>query len=110
MPDSTGGWVAGKTGANALSDQTVRAAPGAGLYLNVRKVVFNNEGTANTFLLEYDSTAVYPPDGVVYVAANATFVDEFPHPIKLAANKALTVTTTAADASTTVVHGFTSSS
>ena len=104
--DATGGWIAPKASTDgALTDSEVRAAPGAGKYLVVEQVIFSNEGTANSFLLEYDTTAVYGP---VYLGANQTFNSGLmPFPITLAANKALTVTTTAADHSNTIVHGYT---
>lgn len=107
--DATGGWVASAASTSAaLTDESVRAAPGAGKYLVLEQIVFSNEGTANSFILEYDTTQVYPPTGAIYLGANQTFNSgRLPYPITLAANKALTVTTTAADHSCTIVHGYT---
>ncbi len=108
--DATGGWVASKVSTDAaLTGSEVKATPGASKQLVLEKIIFSNEGTANSFVLkDGDATAVYPPSGAVYLGANQTFDSgALPYPIKVTANKSLTVTTTAADHSTTIVHGYT---
>lgn len=110
MSDIYESWVASAASvAAALTDQPLKAAPGAGKHLEITQVVFTNEGTANSFLIEdEDGTAVYPPSGAIYLGANQTFNSgPLADPIPVAENVNVNVTTTADDHATAIVHGRT---
>ena len=105
--DATGGWIASASSvAAALSAAEVKAAPGAGKSFVIEEIVFSNEGTANSFVVkDGDATVLYPPTGAIYLGANQTFNSGRPS-IPVTANKNINVTTSAADHSTTIVHGY----
>lgn len=88
----------------ALTNASVQASPGTGKYLVVRKVIFSNEGSANSFAL-LDGSGGTSLLGTIYLGANQTFTYTLANPIKLTAATALCVTTTATDHANIVVEG-----
>lgn len=88
----------------ALTNASVQAAPGAGKYLVVRKFILSNEGTANSFAL-LDGSGGTSLFDTIYLGANQTLTYTPLNPVKLTANTALCVTTTAADHANIVVEG-----
>ena len=107
--DVRASWVASAASvAAALSAAEVKAAPSAGQFLHITKVVFSNEGAANSSILkDGDATAIYPPTGAVYLGTNQTFVSGDMDLVLPTAAKNLNVTTSANDHSCTIIHGYT---
>ena len=88
-------WVHDGSTVAALTNKELLAAPGAGKAIYITDINFTNEGAANTVQLLDGSggTAIFSQ----YMAANASVTIALNTPIKLTANTALCVTTTAAD-------------
>jgi hypothetical protein len=97
-------WAHDGSTAAALTNKSLVAAPGAGNAIYITDIHFTNEGAANIAQLLDGSggTAIYSE----YMAAN-TFGTMTPQtPIKLTANTALCITTTAADHFIVDVGGY----
>jgi hypothetical protein len=96
------GTAASTTG--ALTNTSVQATPGAGKYLVLRQFILSNEGAANSFAL-LDGSGGTSLVGTIYLGANQTLTYKLLNPIKLTANTALCVTTTATDHANIVCEG-----
>lgn len=91
--------------AAALTNTSLKAAPGAGRAHYITDIHISNEGTANTVQLLDGSggTVIWGS----YFAVNGGENAHLDVPIKLTANTALCVTTSAADHCYIMVEGFT---
>jgi hypothetical protein len=89
-----------------FANTSLKAAPGAGVSVYVTDVIFSNEGTANQVMLLNGSGGTALVN--IYMAANTNFTHRFEVPIKLTANTALCITSTADDHLLAMVNGFTS--
>jgi len=110
MSDAYANWIGGASSAAAMNATEVKAAPAAGKFLCIRKIIFTNGSVANTFVLkDGDATVVFPSSGVIYLGVNQTWDSGLlPSPIRLVtAAKNLNITTTAAGTSAVSVFGFT---
>lgn len=103
-PHSPRIWHAAAEYTAAETDTSVKAAPGAGLSLYITDIYFAANGAVTITLEEGTSTLKFR----YYAAAAGDGVSKaFQVPIKLTANTALTVTTSAAVTATVVVNGYT---
>jgi len=110
MSDAFGNWVAGASSGAAMAATEVKAAPGAGKFLAIRKIIFTNGSVANSFVLkDGDATVIFPKSGVIYLGVNQTWDSgKLPADIVLpVANKNLNITTTAAGTAAVSVFGYT---
>jgi hypothetical protein len=97
-------WAHDGSTAAALTNKSLVAAPGAGKAIYITDIHFSNEGTANQAMLLDGSggSALYNE----YMAANTARAQALKTPIKLTANTALCITTTAADHFIVDVGGY----
>lgn len=99
-------WSYHVNGSSALTDATVKAAPGAGLSLYVTDIVISSgAATAMNAFFEESTTTVLGPYYLEAVAGRGCAI-HFGTPKKITANTALTVTTSAAIAHSIDVTGF----
>jgi len=99
-------WSYHADGTAALTDATVKAAPGAGLSIYLTDVVFSNGAdTAKTIFFEEGSTKVLGPWDLPATLGTGMRV-HLNTPKKITANTALTVTTSSATQHTVDVTGF----
>lgn len=106
--DHPNSWQYHSDGSSALTDSSVKAAPGSGLSVYVTYIsVSTGAATALNFFLEEGSTKVYGPKyleavaGRSYVHGNGCGVI-----YKATANTAVTITTSAAIAHSVDIKGF----
>lgn len=106
IPSGPQQWKARLVG--AMTDTTVKAAPGVGLSLYIQTVVFSiGAATASSILLEESTTiAVFGPHYLEAVNGRGIAVQCVP-PIKIAANTLLSATGTGSTTATLDVYGFT---
>jgi hypothetical protein len=96
--------VVGATTAAIAENASLKVTPGAGLSIYITDYMISNEGTANTVRLLNGSGGAAKL--MWYVPVNTSFQGRFNVPIKLDANTALCLTTTAADHCVVYVNGF----
>ena len=106
VPGGPQQWSARLTG--AMTDTTVKAAPGTGLSLYITTVVYSiGAATASSILLEESTTtAKFGPHYLEAINGRGLAVT-FGTPIKIAANTLLSATSTGATTNTLDVYGFT---
>jgi hypothetical protein len=106
IPSAPQQWKARLTG--AMTDTTVKAAPGAGLSLYIQTIVYSiGAATASSILLEESTTTpVFGPHYLEAINGRGMAVT-FNPPIKVAANTLLSATSTGATTNTLDVYGFT---
>lgn len=99
-------WFFHENSSNALTDQVIQAAPGAGKYIYITDIVFStNAATACSIYLEEGSTTIIGPYSLEAVNGRGIAI-HFVTPKKCSANTAVTVTTTAAIAHGLDIHGY----
>lgn len=99
-------WSYHENSSSALTDQSVKAAPGAGLSIYITDIVFSTgAATACNIFFEEGSTTILGPYYLEATAGRGMAI-QFATPKKVTANTALTVTTSAAIAHGLDVHGF----
>lgn len=100
-------WSKHLDGSTAYTDESVHAAPGAGLSLYVTDIVVSTgAATAMNIFFEESTTKVLGPWYLEAVAGRGLHI-KFATPKKITANTALTVTTSASIAQSIDVTGFT---
>jgi hypothetical protein len=100
-------WKYHVNGSSALTDTSVHSAPGAGLSLYIGTIVFSSgAATAINMFLEETSTTIAGPYYLEAVAGRGMAI-QFNPPLKVTANTALTITTSAAIAHSVDITGFT---
>ena len=106
-PDHVNSWFYHHNNSSALTDLTVKAAPGANLSIYITDVVVSTGAATafNVFFEEGTSTVVLGPYYLEAVAGRGVAVS-FNTPRKITADKALTITTSAAIAHGIDVTGF----
>lgn len=106
IPTGPQTWSYHEDSSSALTDQSVHAAPGAGLSLYVTDIVFSTgAATACNIFFEEGASKVLGPYYLEAVAGRGLVV-RFQTPKKITANTALTVTTSVAVAHALDVTGF----
>lgn len=96
--------VVGATTAAAATNASLKATPGAGLSIYITDYMISNEGAANIVQLLNGSGG--SAKLMWYIPTNTSFQGSFNVPIKLDANTALCLTTSAADHCLVYVNGF----
>jgi hypothetical protein len=100
-------WSKNLNGSLAYTDESIHAAPGAGLSLYVTDIVFSSgAATAINLFFEEGASKVLGPYYLEAVAGRGMHL-RFTTPKKITANTALTATTSAAIAQSIDVMGFT---
>lgn len=100
-------WSKHLDGSSAYTDESIHAAPGAGLSLYVTDIVFSSgAATAINLFFEEGASKVLGPYYLEAVAGRGLHI-KFQTPKKITANTALTATTSAAIAQSIDVTGFT---
>lgn len=105
-PHGPQAWKYHANGSTALTDDTVHAAPGAGLSVYITDIVFSSgAATAINLILEEATTTIFGPLYLEAVAGRGVAV-HFVVPLKVTANTAVTVTTSASIAHSVHIHGY----
>ena len=96
--------VAGATTFAAATNASLKATPGASLSIYITDYLVSNEGTANVVQLLDGSGGAAKL--MWYIPINTSFQGHFNVPIKISANTALCLTTSATDHCVVYVNGF----
>lgn len=104
-----GAWSVQGTSADASGCEELKAAPGAGISHYLDSIVLTAAASINVTIGAGEAagaveTTVFGP---VYLSANVPFVYVFRRPLKLTANKSLTVDASGAGNLTVVAEGYT---
>ena len=104
-------WSVLDTTTSAVTNKSLRAAPGSGRSLFVTDIMFSAETTGYTVKLVED-TGGTPADKTCTfnVVADETYHIRLSSPIQITANKDLGITTTGANGVQVMINGFTASS